>query len=330
MSDEEEAGPHLVLERINEEQKNAVLSDLHEREGDAPLVKTFIAVTRAVDPGHHSKTRVVFTGDFIGSVQDREDTGREYTVERGAGMVAAKTMPPNDEGFVDVLIPVFWVLPLDDADQEAERHQLIAHVAAHEAVHASIHHLEVDPFEVYKRRELGHATLQYMGMAGEQAEEYLAEYLSSQVVPSSPQATADQVTASFEAFEKTLNEKLPAIGETDPDRYRKAMEVTFEALHIFWKALAYMAAELRQPDGTFAAVPEGVAGLSVWTSSVAPWWEEYTTLLGRIPMSVDPDIEVVEGAVVEIAAQLQRWAYGIGFDFHDTDDGGYFRIMLWD
>lgn len=330
MSDQERGGLHLTLEYIDEQQKDAVVSDLEHRPGEAPLIRTFVAVRDAIDPAHHPKTRVVFSGDFIQSVQDRDDSGREYIVERGAGMVAAKTMPPNDEGFVDVLIPIFWVLPLEDAEEEAGRPQLIAHVAAHEAVHASIHHLDADPFDVYKRRDLRYATLQYTAMAGEQAEEYLAECLSSLVVPSSPQATAEQVTASFEAFEKSLNEKLPAVDKADPESFQKGMEITFEALHIFWKALAYMAAELRHEDGTFALVPQEVTDLAVWKGSVASWWGEYTALLGRIPMSVDPNIAVVEQTVVELAALLQRWAYGLGFDFHDEGDGGYFRILLWD
>lgn len=113
-------------------------------------------------------TRLVVTSDLVPSVNGREDrSGNEYTVERGAGVVAAKAMPPNAEGIVDILLPAHWLLQLGDPDELVARDELLQHTAAHEAVHASIHHNGDEPFDLYRREELGYATTNYVAMASE-------------------------------------------------------------------------------------------------------------------------------------------------------------------
>lgn len=47
-------------------------------------------------------------------------------------------------------------------------------------------------------------------------------------------------------------------------------------------------------------------------------------------MKVDVNIAATDRVVVQLAEHLQRWADDIGFDFHDTPQGGFFRIKLWD
>jgi len=298
---------------------------------DAALARVVAAVGHALRPEDLSRTRVVFTGDLVQSVNGREDrTEHPYTLERGAGFVAAKTTPPNADGIVDLLIPLGVVIPLEDGEGDEEvRDQLIRHLAAHEAVHATIHHLGTEPFDAYKRQELGDATLQFAAMASEQVEEHLAEYLSNRVAMSPVGTTADGVKAAFEALADTLGTQLPAISPDDPDYFRKGMMVSFEALHILWKSLAYLAAELRDGD-TFEDVPGEISSLDEWRDHVAPWWEVYTRLLGAIPMSTDIDIPATDRVVRLIGALLQRWALGLGFDLHDTANGSWFRITIWD
>lgn len=321
----------LVFEYLTEDEMAAVRADLEARKGDAVLPQLISAVGRALRAEDVSRTRIVFTGNLVQSVNAREDrTEHPYSTERGAGLVVGKTMPPDAEGVVDVLFPAYLALPRPEGEGDEEvREDLVRHLAGHEVVHATIHHLGTEPFDVYKREQLGDATLQFAAMASEQVEEHLAEYLANQVAISPVGGTAEGVRASFEALQKTLDAKLPAIPTDDPDYFRKAMTVSFEALHILWKSLAYLAAELRDGDA-FSTVPAEIASLDEWRDHVAPWWEVYTTLLGRIPMSTDIDIPATDHVVRLIGVLLQRWALGLGFDFHDTANGAWFRVTAND
>ena len=107
------------------------------------------------------------------------------------------------------------------------------------------------------------------------------------------------------------------------------MLVTFNALHILWKTLAYLAAALRVKDG-FRPVPSEIAALPGWRQHIEPWWDRYLELLDEIPMTVGVDIAATDEVVREMALHLQTWADELGFDFHDTPQGGFFRIKLWD
>lgn len=76
--------------------------------------------------------------------------------------------------------------------------------------------------------------------------------------------------------------------------------------------------------------PNEITALLEWQQVVAPWWDDYTSPLAEIPMTVQQDISATNDVVKRLGLLLQRWALGIGFDLQDTDQGGFFRIMLWD
>lgn len=251
------------------------------------------------------KTRLVITGDLVATVNAREDrTGAPFTMERGAGIVAAKTMPPNAEGIVDILVPVYRILPLEDPDEAAERSNTIQHVAAHEAVHASIHHNGDEPFDLHHREEFGYASMNFISMASEQIEEHLAEYLGSRVTGRELAQSASDVEASIDAWQRTLETELAAIPEDDPEYFQRGMLVTFNALHVLWRTLAYLAAALRTDDG-FRPVPEDIAALHGWSQYIQPWWDRYLDLLGHIPMSVTVDIPATDEVVRDMGVLLQ-------------------------
>lgn len=332
MTDSEEAatGLQLVLENLNQEAADLLVADVKSRGSDGALAQLVGSVTAALREADLPKTRLVITGDLVATVNAREDrTNTPFTMERGAGIVAAKTMPPNADGLVDILVPVYWLLPLENADEATERANMIQHVAAHEAVHASIHHNGDEPFDLHHREEFGHASMNFVSMASEQIEEHLAEYLGSQVTGREVAQSASNVEASIEAWQHTLETELPAIPEDDPDYFQRGMLVTFNALHILWKTLAYLAAALRTEDG-FRPVPDEIAVLPAWGEHIAPWWDRYLELLGEIPMTVDVDIPATDEVVREMGLHLQTWADELGFDFHDTPQGGFFRIKIWD
>lgn len=266
-------GLQILVESLNEEGANLLVAGIESSGDGGALAQLIGAVTGALRPEDYAKTRLVITGDLVATVNSREDrTDAPFTVERGAGVVAAKTMPPNADGFVDILIPVYWLLPLDDAEETAEQSRLIRHLAAHEAVHASIHHIGDEPFDLHRREEFGPAAANFISMASEQIEEHLAEYLGSQVTGRELEQSASNVEASVDAWQNTLAAELPAIPERDPDYFQRGMLVTFNALHILWKTLAYLAAALRTQDG-FRPVPSEIAALSGWRENIQPWWD---------------------------------------------------------
>jgi hypothetical protein len=166
-------------------------------------------------------------------------------------------------------------------------------------VHATLHHLGTEPFATYRREQLGYATRTFVAMAEVQAEEYLAEYLANRAVTSSSGTTASSLKASFDAWMNALEVQLAAIPADDADDYfTRGVEVTFTSLHILWKALAYLAAELRNGDG-FQEPPDDIRALAESRTFVRPWWDDYTRRLGAIPMTVDVDVTAVDVVVRE-------------------------------
>lgn len=321
----------LVLEYFSDDAAKLLVSDLKNHSQESALMKLLSAISSTLRQSDFGKTRLIITGDLVASVNTREDrTNKKFTTERGAGAVAAKTMPPNSEGIVDILVPFHWVMPFDEDQSSKERDEYIEHLAAHEAVHASIFHIDNKPFGLYLRSKSGWAMQNFLSMAGKQMEEHLAEFLGSKTTGRKLGQTADQVEASIKAWQETLAKELPAIPESAPDYYQQGMSISFEALHILWKSLAYLAAALRTNDGEFDPVPSEITDLPEWQKLIAPWWQEHLELLKRIPMTVDLNVEATDKVVNDMGFFLQRWADGIGFDFHDTDDGPYFRIKIWD
>jgi hypothetical protein len=321
----------LVLEHFTDELVVAVQSDVLRRSSDALLLRIRSAVLKSLQLDDLPKTRLVITADLVRSVNDREDrSSKPFTMERGSGIVAAKTMPPNANGVVDILVPAHWLVSNDEAGSPTDDvGKYVRHIAAHEAVHASLFHLAVEPFDVHRREQFDDAMLQFVAMASEQVEEHLAEYLAGRVADLQEGTTTEQIRGAFEAWRRILAAELPAIPEDDPNYIDRSMRVSFEATHVLWKMLAYLAAELRSSDN-FRPVSAEIRSLSEWKSTVEPWWPEYVSLLAKIPMSTDVDIESTDDVVKSIAELLQRWALGIGFDFHDTSEGAWFQVTLLD
>lgn len=273
-----------------------------------------------------SKTRIVLTGDFIGSVTSRQGESQQttYTTKRGSGLVVGKTMPPDQNGIVDILFPLFTIMPQDDPDAATDMGH-VEHVARHEAVHARLYHLGTRPFDAYQREEFGYAMKQFIVMASEQIEEHLAEQIATAATSRQNWTNAAAIEGTLNALEDTLVTKLPAIPADAPDYYAQAASVTLGAFHILWKSLAFLSAELRTGN-SFHELPDEIAQLPAWNQYVAPWWSEYLRLLGEIPLSLDVDIPQTDKTVKEVAKHLQRWAKEIGFDFHDTPSGeGWFQ-----
>jgi hypothetical protein len=323
----------LIAEFVSEEAYAQVEADLQEREVQSFIGRVLASASAVLSKAELGHTRIVMTGDFVRSVEDRRDAAQAaeaYTVGRGAGVVAGKTMPPNDDGIVDIIFPIGFFMTEGITEEEAaDRTPLLQHLAAHEAVHACLFHIGEEVFHPYRRESFDPALLQFIAMAGEQMEEYLAEAIANSSEDPCMTTGRAEVESTFAAWVETISSKLPAIDRQDPDYFRKGMQVSFEALHILWKTLAYLAAELRTAEG-FREVPREITRLPQWRKVVDPWWRDYTQLLSRLPLSVNLDPEATDRLTKEMGQLLQDWALDIGFDYHDTDRGPWFRITLWD
>lgn len=318
----------LVWEYANDEVVEAVEEQIGAGPEASPVMAVYDVAREALRAGDLGATRLVFTGDFVRSVIERESrVGQGFTLQRGSGIVAAKTMPPTAAGVVDILVPLYLVLTGEAGDQRFSL-DVVRHTAAHEAVHATIHHLGSKPFAVHLRHRLAYAEEQFAQMAAEQVEEHLAEYQADLVVPRA-HSTPGDLEAVTEAWLHTIGAELPGLDQSDPGYVDQSMRVCLGALHVLWKALACFAAELRRGDVFDAPAAEIVASPG-WQRDVAPWWDEYLRLLGQVPMTYDVDIPRTDAVVKSMGVHLQTWAYGLGFDFHDTEQGGRFRITLWD
>jgi len=322
----------MRAEYNTEEQTDRLADGLRTANRSLPVYQAISAAYRCLRDQDLLATRLVFTGDMVQSVHDREDRGdRPFTMERGAGVVAAKTMPPGPDGIVDILVPTYLLGSSANDDDADEALYWLRHVVAHEATHATLFHIGGEPFDAHKRAESGAATMQFVLLASELVEEHLAEYLAAENLYPGSVSTADSLRATFDAFEHTLVVDLPGVPEGDPDYFAEGMRITFEALHIVWKTLAYLAAEVRSRHG-FSAVEADIAQSEPWRKWVAPWWDEFLRLLSYIPMVTDVNVAATDRVVVDLARHLQVWALGLGFDYHDANGGhdAFFRITLWD
>ncbi len=314
----------IVFEHVTEEHASIIQADMKDVD-ESRFFKLVKAVNSILSPAYLSKTRIVMTADFIQSVRSRqENPEQDYTLERGSGLVAGKTMQPNKDGIVDIIFHLYLLTPQEKPDIAAERDLHIEHVGRHEAVHAYLHHLGTESFDVDRREEFGSAMREFIAMASEQAEEHLAEYIAIGDSQKENWANAKSIEDALNALEGVLEAELP-MTDSGID-YGKAMYMIFSAFHILWKALVFLAAELRKDD-TFQELPDDIAQLENWKYYVAPWWNEYLRLLSRIPMSLDVDTQGTDEVVKDLAKFLQKWAAELGYDFHDTPDGnGWFQI----
>lgn len=314
----------IVFEHVTEEYASIIQTDMKDVD-ESRFFKLVEAVKSILSSADLSKTRIVMTANFIQSVKSRqENPEQDYTLERGSGLVAGKTMRSNKDGVVDIIFHLYLLAPQEKSDIAAERDLHIEHVGRHEAVHAYLHHLGTEPFDVGRREEFGSAMHEFIAMASEQAEEHLAECIAIGDSQKENWANATSIKDALNALEDVLEAKLP-MTDSGID-YGKAMYTIFSAFHILWKALVFLAAELRIDD-TFQELPDDIALLEAWEHYVAPWWSEYLRLLGKIRMSLNVDIQGTDEVVKELAQFLQKWAAELGYDFHDTPDGnGWFQI----
>lgn len=112
-------------------------------------------------------------------------------------------MGKQPDGVVDILFPDDWITIEHTEDFLA----MLRHLGAHEAVHATIHHIGDEPFDVHQREEFAYAPSTSCRWPPSRLGEHLAEYLANEVQFGTTGTRADvaQVKQTFEAWQNALD-----------------------------------------------------------------------------------------------------------------------------
>lgn len=296
--------------------------------------------TAALDP---EKVCFVITGDFVESVKQRLPEGEyrdSFDTQRGAGMVAAKTLKVNDEiyvvfpqwVFVDTAAALRLLEPeaaAEIASTEVERARQVRRTAFHEAQHVAIAQRGEDAVDL---DGLGWARKNLVSVAAQIIEEYRAEL----AVPRELREEHELVFP-LDALEQ-LRGDLTRITTVEYQQHLDVGKLSYDVAqqtHHVWKVLAYIAAAQRvfgiAPN---TAPPADVQRAEAWRLMAAPLWERFEALLSKIPpgqIAISP--EVLRGCALELAALLSEWMLLLGFRWEDVgdpaDQNSQFSIESW-
>lgn len=270
----------------------------------------------SVDPG---RVRLVITGDFVASVQKRLADGRssEFDVERGSGMVAAKTMPGSD-GFIDVLVPWWFFNVNQEPAQREESAALVVRTVVHEAHHVAMRqnlqgyeHADDQSWRETNLRSAADSVIDEY-----RAESGVAATLVEDYSPWSPVEVLDALGRDVGRAVSSYQEHL------DIERLVLA---TGNACLVAWRALAYIAA-VDVADDDRSPVTSEVREDVLWKRLAADYWDEFRAVLQIVPPGRDIMTQAdIALAVETLAVLFGKWLDGLGFIW--TDD--QFRIHPW-
>lgn len=314
----------LVLEHLDP----ALLGVNPEAGTVSPLIYECLKILGAASL-RPAETQLVIAGDFVASVRDRLPVGPyrdHYDTTRGDGFVGGKTLTLPD-GHIDVVMPAGIFVPVEDDDEAARERILIAiRTVSHEAQHVAMGQAgeaEVTEFE----NEPGWARRNFLVAADQVIGEYRAE------------AAIDLALRSALAWEpvdilRRVRNDLRRVALVDYQEHLDVRRLSQEAgqqAHTAWKLLAYVAASLRNDDGTFEDLPGDVLGNPRWDEMAGAHWARYIEILGKVPPgSVRIGRAELELYIADLATLLQEWLVDFGFEWTDNEEGSSFLIVGWD
>jgi len=278
---------------------------------------------------------LVVAGDMVKSVRDRLPEGVDrdaFNDERGAGMLAGKTMQVGDA--VYVLLPYWFfvdsaaalrVLGDEDADDfvaaEETRFRLARRTVIHEAQHVVMF-------------QAGEGAIDFSGAARARrdfvalAHFIVDEYRAELGVPTEVRETFETEVESTTL--PNLQSNLSRIVNEyqlhlDPERLMYS--VLPEAQHA-WKALACVAAA-RRVAGSTDPLDSDTDG---WVLMASTFWDRFENLLTQVPSAHTRITQSeLKRLAEELADILDDWLRGLGFTWRDIDNGSNaeFRITSW-
>ncbi|WP_169701985.1 hypothetical protein [Janibacter terrae] len=322
MTNEKEK-PGAVVSLVFEYVDPSVLGADPEAGEFPPLLRGCAAVLAAcgVDT---TKTRLVITGDFVRSVQDRGEPGSNYhenfNTRRNTGMVGGKTISLPDSSIDVLLQAVMFVLP-----ESAEDVRDVAESALHTVVHEGQHVVMAQRGEASEDFESSPWARRNLLVAADQViEEYRAELVASREVPSG--WTADDLISSAKTWLSDLQRIATVEYQSHMDVGKLSGDVLQET-HTVWKLLGYVAAEHRVAG---LGLPTSVTEHELWVAMIEPHWPEFTLLLANVPGADEriPRKDLVH-LTSDLADLFSMWLVTLGFEFTDTPEGSKFFIKDW-
>lgn len=268
--------------------------------------------------------RVVFTGDFVKSVQDRFDAKGvqvAYGIDRGANTVIAKTMRTVDGMDVVINVDVLFIDP-DTAPQDVHSHVLLLlHTALHEGAHAQHHRAEEDSEATFNAMGIRTSADNYYAIeAGTIIEEFRAELAAEKQFPLI-HPYIESLYDDLESLSVSLSEARAASRYDVPT----AARIVKAAGTNFWKALSLAAAHCR---ATGASLPEVITSSPLWQRYGATLWDKLTGALQQLP---DPgqsaQIELLQDVTREVMDVLPRYFVSAGVRLGWDPDGD--EYMFW-
>ena len=297
---------------------DVLLEDCPGDADESRLQYVLVAIKERVpDP---ELVKVVISGDFVGSVQDRSYDPREqagYDVERLFGTVGAKTITSETSLEATIIFPweAFNSLP------EAVLYRL----SAHEALHAALH--QRDETLITLRLRLGLDVSSAAGLWAELAGAAIDEYRIER-------ALDDQELILEPTRCSSIPQTLVAMQKQMGDAVRRHLPGTsiepvcnavMEAFHRTSLLFAYAAAEELATDGKIAPQIPPQDQRRV----IGGFYDELRDTLARIaPASTATDATELMAVGEDLALVLYEWLHHIGFDMYDRDGvGKWFQVM---
>lgn len=291
-------GVAIIVEYLNEMTEEQVV--LFSRSmADSVALGTPLTI----DP---DRVDLVVSGDFVQSIRDRMDDPMEataYTTQRGAGTVAAKTMPNKSDGRVAIVMPAGFMLLDDEGAVDLRRRTLVhefAHVAIYQAGEAS---------NGCRQRLAGGTVAQadLVALAGIAVEEFRAELSVYEAGwQAEDQNIEDDVASAQDAF-RSAAEMVRA------SDYGGALGTAFNALNILCQRLAYVAASLVHRCGR-----EGLDEILGDSPS-----QVFLRALIQAPSgSKRTQRDHLDGVINAVAGSVRELLLEVGFDYRDTADQG--------
>jgi hypothetical protein len=276
---------------------------------------------------------LIIPNDLRESIQRRQPD-EPYTVERGSGLVAGRTMQqPN--GHIDVIInayPIAKIGPRGTPVLDRTLMSMVSRTVTHEAQHAVMRQRN-SGFDEYRVDEINGVFNRPLATSAAQlCDEHRAEWRAIQLTEPNP-PTADDVRAVLAALGAELT-AANAIYQQAPDTPQAVFALAtavFAACGPFWVSLGYWAAQFRGDDGTLDGIPEEITELPLWQRYSGDVWAHLQRSLTTLPVEdLSTSANVLRSAAAAVAAALTVSLETIGFRCVDAGDNSAFYITRWD
>ncbi len=287
------------------------------------LAKTLVVGLRSHLPTPDA-WRLTITGDMVASIHaiERREEGHAYTLDRGVGRVAARTLNAPD-GTFDIVIDARSFMPDSEPSSREElidyMHAIGLHLAIHESGHAILHKRGED-VPAFQDLVVGTKTeWVWRKLLAAHVDDFRIEKMTNRLAPSPLSKVAD-LGHTLAHLRSELTESS-ALSHTDRDAAECRSSI---AVNDLLRVMTYLSAELGA-GGRIARemrpqpLPEG------WNEYLEDVWDAWALTLDRLesadePMAVDEIASVLADLCRIVVVWLGR-TVGYHFEMHEDGSG---------